>query len=69
MNNTYTIYWRMNDKTVITGTSFANAMNNAGYGAGTVSAIDFYEDGENDDYVWNQTTRNWDRKIPYFSNI
>ncbi|MFA6198808.1 MAG: hypothetical protein WC679_00125 [Bacteroidales bacterium] len=62
--NKYTIYWRMPEKTVVEGDDFADAMNNAGYGQGAVSAIDFYASGENDDYEWNATTREWDLKIP-----
>lgn len=48
---TYTLYWLGGDKQKVSGINIASAMNNAGIGAGALSALDFYS--SDDDYVWD----------------
>jgi hypothetical protein len=47
---TFTLYWRHGDKSEVKGETIIQAMNNAGYGAGAVRALDFYAEG--DPYEW-----------------
>lgn len=43
------------------GTSVSDAFSNAGYGAGALRALDFYEEGEQT-YKWDENTKEWVRK-------
>jgi hypothetical protein len=56
----WTFYWLTGQREVLPGATAADALNRAGYGAGALSALDFYADGENDGYVWNAPERRWD---------
>lgn len=57
-----TIYWRDGKRDVLPGHNGANALGRAGYGHGAVSAVDFICDGENNEYEWDVTTRQWNRR-------
>lgn len=56
----FTFYWLTGKREVLEGTDPANAMNEAGYGQGAVAALDFHANGDNNDYIWNPETREWD---------
>jgi hypothetical protein len=56
----FTLYWLTGKKEVITGNNLLDACMKAGYSNGTIKALDFYSKDENNDYLWNKVTRNWD---------
>jgi len=60
-NKQFTLFWRDGKRHVIRGSDIASAMNNAGYGAGSLSALDFHAKGDNKEYTWNKNTREWDK--------
>jgi hypothetical protein len=62
----FTLYWRDGKREIVTGTSPVEAMNRAGYGAGAVAALDFYAEGDDKDYVWDQDKHDWVRVAPWF---
>ena len=57
----FTFYWRTGDREVFPGRDPAEALNKAGYSGGAVGALDFYANGDNNEYVWNSETRDWDK--------
>jgi hypothetical protein len=60
--NTYTLFWLTGQSETVKGSDVASAMNNAGYGAGSIPALDFHAEGDiRDDYVWNKEDRSWDK--------
>lgn len=62
MEKKFTLYWLDGKKNTVTGFSIADAMNKAGYGAGAVRALDFYDEGNSlGSYGWNPNTRSWVR--------
>lgn len=59
----FSLYWLTGAVQTVTGTSLTAAMNNAGYGAGALSALDFHAEGEPDpDWYWDDEARSWKRK-------
>jgi hypothetical protein len=56
----YTFYWRTGKREVLEGNTPETALNNAGFGQGAVRALDFWAHDDNNDYVWNAETREWD---------
>lgn len=40
----FRLHWRDGKKNDVTGTDIADAMRRAGYGAGSVSALDYHEE-------------------------
>lgn len=58
----WTLYWRGGRREVIQGDSIDDAFRKAGYGGGAQAALDFYSGGDNHDYEYNSTTRDWDKK-------
>jgi hypothetical protein len=57
----FRLYWRDGKTEVITGSDIANAFNKAGYGSGALRALDFYDNGEEQNYEWNTEKRDWIR--------
>jgi hypothetical protein len=57
---TFTYYWLTGKREVLQGDDQADALNKAGYGQGAVRALDFWAHDDNNDYVWNPETREWD---------
>lgn len=49
-SNVYTFFWKNGDRDVLKGSTPADALNNAGYGAGALGALDFYMIGDNTEY-------------------
>ena len=62
MDKTYTYYWRTGQRQVFKGRNPAEALTLAGYGGGAVRALDFYAEGDNDEYQWNNERREWEKK-------
>ncbi len=59
----FTIFWLTGESEVIEGETISEAMNSAGYGGGSVRAIDFYGNGDiRNDYKWNKEKHTWEKK-------
>lgn len=41
---TFKLFWLDGKEEIVKGTDIANAMNKAGYGAGALAALDYYEE-------------------------
>lgn len=48
----FTFFWRTGRREVLMGIDPANAANNAGYGGGAMRALDFWSEGDNQNYEW-----------------
>lgn len=60
----FTIYWIGGDRQVVEGTNFADACTRAGLG-GAVRAMDFYAEGDDQNYTYDREKRSWVRTTPY----
>lgn len=61
----YTLFWKDGKAEIVTGTSVANAMTQAGYSNGAVPALDFWSVGDKrDEYTWNSMTHDWNSVKP-----
>ena len=58
-NNKFTIYWKDGSRKVITGVTMEDAFTTAGYGAGAVAAIDWYDNGISQTHHYNMETKEW----------
>ena len=58
----YRFYWKDGKMDFFHGDTVKEALTNAGYGAGALAALDFYESTPEPTYEWNKETRNWDKK-------
>lgn len=67
---TFTLFWLTGQSDIVKGTDIANAMNNAGFGGGSLRALDFYGDGDiRNEYSWNKEKRTWEsEKIKALNN-
>lgn len=66
MSNKFTIYWLDGKRSVLEGDTIAKAFSGAGYSAGAVRAVDWYDNGETDTHTWNKETKQWETKTPVF---
>lgn len=55
----FTFYWRDGKREVLPGESAPDCLNKAGYGHGAVAALDFWCDGCDHEWEWDETTREW----------
>lgn len=55
----FTLYWRTGQREIVQGRTIEEAMMLRGYGGGAVRALDFYAFGEDTEYKWVPTTREW----------
>lgn len=55
----YTFYWLTGEREVLEGSSPEAALTQAGFGQGAMKALDFWVNGDNNNYVWNPKTRYW----------
>jgi hypothetical protein len=62
--NLFTLYWRDGTRHVIPGNDVADAMTKAGFGGGSVAALDFHAAGDDRDYRWDASARSWTRVTP-----
>lgn len=60
--NTYTLFWRTGQRQLVQGTDPVDAMNNAGIGGGALPALDFWSQGDDQEWIWNKENKNWERK-------
>ena len=58
----FTFFWLDGKREVLEGNSPADAANKAGYGGGAIQALDFWEPGDNNDYIWIKEERIWKKK-------
>ena len=58
----YTLYWKSGDREVVSGDSIANAFSSSGYGAGALRALDFFLNGDVDEYRYDKDQHKWVRK-------
>lgn len=60
---TFTLFWRTGKSELVEGQDIASAMNNAGFGAGALGALDFYATGDaRGGWIWDAEKRNWQTK-------
>jgi len=55
----FTLYWCTGRRDVVSGRTPAEAMTLAGFGGGSIRALDFYADGDDTNYRWDEKTREW----------
>ena len=60
-NKKYTFFWLTGQKEVFEGLSASDALNRAGYGGPDIAALDFYSEGEGNDYSWNAEKHTWEK--------
>jgi len=58
----FTVYWPNGVREVIRGWSLANALEHEGYGQSAKLSIQIHREGNDDNYVWNQQTKSWEKK-------
>ena len=59
----FTIFWLTGECKILAGNTITEAMNNAGYGAGSVRAMDFYSEGDDrKNWKWNKDEHTWEKK-------
>lgn len=63
-NNFFTIYWLGGQRQVISGPTVEEAFSRAGYGGGSIRAVDWYEKGINEEYYWDNQRRTWVKYVP-----
>jgi hypothetical protein len=56
---TFTLYWLTGKKEIVQGTDVVEAIRENGYGRGAITALDFWAEGENDNWTWNKKTHKW----------
>jgi hypothetical protein len=60
----YTLFWLTGKRETVVGDNVASAMTKAGYSNGAVKALDFYAEGNNNEYLWDGHKRRWEKKRP-----
>lgn len=60
----YTFFWLTGLREVLPGKHPHECLNNAGYGAGALRALDFYALGDCKEYEWDQKYRTWKKLAP-----
>jgi hypothetical protein len=55
----FTLFWKTGDRNVVTGRNVAEAMTLAGFGGGSIRALDFHAEGDCDHYSWDAGKHEW----------
>lgn len=55
----FRLYWLDGSTEVIKGVSIEKAFTNHGYGAGAIRALDFFNNGEEQKYHWDEELKEW----------
>jgi hypothetical protein len=55
----FTLYWYSGKREIVQGRTIAEAMTLAGYSGGALRALDFYASGDDHNWEWNKTNRDW----------
>lgn len=58
-DETFTFYWRDGKRSVLKGSTVENAFTRAGYDAGALPAVDWYDRGDTDTHTWDTDIKNW----------
>jgi hypothetical protein len=61
----FIFYWRNGDLTKSEGATVDAAFSAAGYGAGAMRALDFYEESAEPTYKWDAEGHKWQLIAPY----
>lgn len=64
--NVFTVYWLDGTRSVISGPTVEEAFTKHGYGGGAIHAVDFYANGDDDQYEFIKG-KGWTRKTPVFN--
>lgn len=64
VEETFTVWWKDGTRSVIKGPNIETAFTKAGYGAGAVAAVDWYDRGDVNTHYWCVETKNWMRREP-----
>lgn len=62
----FTLFWLNGSKNIVRGEDINTAYTKAGFGAGAMPALDFYANGENDEYEFIKG-KGWVSKKPVFN--
>jgi hypothetical protein len=68
----FTLFWRTGDRDLVSGRNIAEAMTLAGYGGGSIPALDFHAERDcRDHYEWDAAKRSWEMtpKHPLYSEF
>lgn len=59
----FTLYWLGGKRQIIEGPTISEAFSSVGLGAGAVKALDFYAEGDNQEYTYDLNKHYWVKKI------
>ncbi len=63
-NNYYTLYWHNGDRNIVKGVSIEEAFTKAGYGAGAINALCWYDEGVSETHHYNKDKKIWVKYEP-----
>jgi len=55
----YTLYWKNGKREIVIGHNIADAMLRNKYSFSSIKLLDFYMNGNNNKYYWDNTTSLW----------
>ncbi len=55
----FTVFWRHGRRDVFEGRDIADAFSRAGYGGGAIRVVDFYANGDDKSYTWDEAKHDW----------
>ena len=55
----FTLYWLSGHREVVEGETIEQAFTLAGYGAGALKALDFFNYGDDHSYTWSKERHSW----------
>ena len=58
----FTLYWLDGKREVIKGSTISEAFSSAGLGAGAIRALDFYAEGDDQEYTYDLKKHYWVKK-------
>lgn len=59
----FTLYWLDGKREIIKGPTFSKACSFVGLGTGAMAALDFYIEGDNQEYTYDIKEHCWIKKI------
>ena len=59
----FTFFWLDGTREVVEGANSSNALAHSSYGIGALKSLDFWADGDNDNYDWNANKKKWIKKV------
>lgn len=58
-DNYFTLYWMNGSRNIIQGPNIETAFTNAGFGGGSIKALDWYEEGIADAHYYDKSKKAW----------